>query len=91
MEPAGTFAAGSREVGVVVRESRRREYGELPRVEAPHLLPRHADGRGGSDVLGANAPADEQGIEARFVEAGNRAQGTGDEMQLVLDDQLGRA
>ena len=91
VEPPRTVPVGPREVRVVVRQPGRREHREVPRVQPAHLLRRHADGRSGRDVLGTNASPDEQGIEARLVQPGDRAKRSGDEMQLVLDDQFRRA
>ena len=90
IEPTRALPVRPREVRIVVREPRRREYGKVPRVQAPHLLLRHADGRGGCDVLGTDAAPDEQRLESRLVQSGDRAKGTSDEVQLVLDDQLRR-
>ena len=76
VEPARTLAVRAREVRVVMGQARRGKHGQVARIQALHLLPRHADGRGGGDVLRADAAPDEQGVEARLVEPGHRAQGS---------------
>ena len=91
IEPARTLVVRLREVRIILRQPRRREHRELPRIQAPHLLARHADRRGGGDVLGTNPAPDEQSVEPRLVQPRDRPQGAGDEVQLVLDDQLRRA
>ncbi len=91
IEPSGTRVVGAREVGVVAGQPRRREDGQVPGVQAPHLFLCHADGRGGGDVLGTHAAPKEQRVETRFVQPGHRAQRSRDEVQLVLNDQFRRA
>ena len=67
IEPARTLPVRTCETGVVVRQPRRRKHGQIPRIQTPHLFPRHTDGRGGGDVLGTNTATDEQGVETRLV------------------------
>ena len=66
----------------------------LPIEQRPDLLARAADGRGRSDDLRPDALSTDHArgklIDGGLVETGNGAERSGNEMQLVLDDQIGR-
>ena len=77
-----------------------REDGEPPPVQAPHLRAGVAHGgRGGHDErphgarppVGAGEPPCGHGVHGHLEQAHSGAQGTGDEVELVLDDEVGRA
>jgi hypothetical protein len=72
-----------------------REYRHLPEKDAVDLFARFPDRRCGSDDLRPNGLVfDFPGakfVDGRFVEPDHGPQGTGDQMKLVLDDQIRRA
>ena len=82
------------------KESRRSGPGagedlrERAAEEGLDLILRLPDGGGGCDDLGADGiasgPARAEGLDGRFVESGHRSEGTGDQVQLVLDHQVRR-
>ena len=83
------------EEGVAPIGPRGREHLDLPPVEQGlDLLLRQPHGRGGGDHLRAHGPAADapraQAVDRRLVETGHGAERPGNEMQLVLDDQVGR-
>ena len=74
---------------------RGRETVDLPPVEQGlDLLLRQAHRRGRGDHLGAHGPVAgpprAQTVDRRLVETGHGAERPGNEVQLVLDDQVGR-
>ena len=73
----------------------RREYGTLPVEHAPNLLVCHAHGRRGCDDLRIDLRVLVQLprtklVHGRLVKPNQRSQRAADQMELVLDDQVGR-
>ena len=74
-----------------VRAGGREDLHRGPAEEGQDLLLGPADRGGGGDDLGASplaVPAEV--VDRRLVEAGDGAEGAGDQVQLVLDDEIGR-
>ena len=87
--------ADAGEEGVVPRRPRRRKYlRERAGEQRLDLIVRLPNGGRGSNDLRTNRirfqTAHAQGVDRRFVEADHRAEGAGNQMQLVLDHEIGR-
>src|SRR5690606_14427992 len=68
----------------------RRELADVPREEGLDLLACAADRCRRGDHLRARAVSCTQRIDSGFIQPGERTQRSGDQMQLVLNDQLRR-
>ena len=77
-----------------VRPGRREHVRRRPGEERLHLILRPARRGGRGDDLRLDRPpvrlAHRQRLDRRLVEAGHRAERAGDQMQLVLDDEVRR-
>ena len=77
-----------REVGIAGVDAGRRELRDRAVEERVALSLRASDRRGGRDDLGSDAVAAGQMIDRGLVEPGEGAQRAGDQVKLVLDDQV---
>ena len=96
VSPAGVILVDrdlAREERLSRIDDRRREDGEVTREDAVHLLLGPANGGCRGDDLGAHPPAADaprrEAVDGSLVEGDHGAEGSGNEVQLVLDDQVG--
>lgn len=88
VEASGATAVGDGEEAVAGVGTGRREQLDVLVVERAYLFGRAADrGRGGDDLRRTAVRAGAQLQDGRLVEADRGAERSGEQMQLVLDDQ----